>query len=169
MSKMFARIVKIIALVIATPIVLLVLGVAYFLITTEIDYRNAEITTALVRDGIYRPPPHFKFDRACLLPPENFFFDRGYDEVDSILLPDTLTHWTLVLIDDGNKTYRKLYALEPLVHFAWDVSPRSPCEPKSAMGSLRPMSKKTTRISECALRDGYPRKLYRDCLPENLT
>jgi len=36
--------------------------------------------------------------------------------VDSILLPDTFTHWTLVLIDDSNKTYRKLYALEPVVH-----------------------------------------------------
>ena len=68
---MIARIVKIIALVIATPIVLLVLGVAYFVVTTDIDYRNAEITTALVRDGIYKPPPQFKFDRACLFAPES--------------------------------------------------------------------------------------------------
>jgi hypothetical protein len=113
---MIARIVKIIALVIATPIVLLVLGVAYFVVTTQIDYRNAEITTALVRDGIYEPARHFKFDRACLFGPESMFNDRDYDEVDSILLPDTFTHWTLVLIDDGNKTYRTLYALEPVVH-----------------------------------------------------
>jgi hypothetical protein len=70
---MIARIVKIIALVIATPIVLLVLGVVYFVVTTDIDYRNAEITTALVRDGIYKPPPQFKFDRACLFSPETFF------------------------------------------------------------------------------------------------
>jgi hypothetical protein len=68
---MVARIVKIIALVIATPIVLLVIGVAYFLITTEIDYRNAEIATAQVREGIYKPPPQFKFDRACMSAPES--------------------------------------------------------------------------------------------------
>jgi hypothetical protein len=74
MTEMIARIVKIIALVIATPIVLLVLGVAYFVVTTQIDYRNAEITTALVREGIYKPPPQFKFDRACLFSPETFFF-----------------------------------------------------------------------------------------------
>ena len=62
---MIVRIVKIIALIIATPIVLLVLAVAYFLITTDIDYRNAEITTALVRDGIYKPPPPIQI-RSCL-------------------------------------------------------------------------------------------------------
>jgi hypothetical protein len=62
---MIARIVKIIALVIATPIVLLVLGFAYFFVTTEIDYRNAEITTALVRDGMYKPPPPIQI-RSCL-------------------------------------------------------------------------------------------------------
>jgi len=107
------RIVKIIALIIATPIVLLVLGVVYFVVTTDIDYRNAEITTALVRDGIYKPPPQFKFDRACLFNPESGFHNRDYDEVDSILLPNTFTHWTLVLIDDTNKTYRTLYAHEP--------------------------------------------------------
>jgi hypothetical protein len=122
---MIARIVKIIALIIATPIVLLVLAVAYFVVTTRIDYRNAEITTALVRDGVYRPPPRFKFDRACLFGPESMLNDRGYDEVDSILLPDTFTHWTLVLIDDSNKTYRKLYALEPVVHLG-----RLGCVPK---------------------------------------
>jgi hypothetical protein len=119
------RIVKIIALIIATPIVLLVLAVAYFLITTDIDYRNAEITTALVRDGIYKPPPQFKFDRACLFGPESMFNDRGYDEVDTILLPDTLTHWTLVLVDDANKTYRTLYARERVVKLG-----RLGCVPK---------------------------------------
>ena len=122
---MIARIVKIIALVIATPIVLLVLGVAYFVVTTDIDYRNAEITTALVRDGIYKPPPQFKFDRACLFAPESAFHNRDYDEEDSILLPNTFTHWTLVLIDDANKTYRTLYALERVVHLG-----RLGCVPK---------------------------------------
>ena len=70
---MMLRTLKIVALVIATPIVLLVLGVVYFIVTTDIVYRNAEITTALVRDGIYKPPPQFKFDRACLFSPETFF------------------------------------------------------------------------------------------------
>jgi hypothetical protein len=119
------RIVKIIALIIATPIVLLVLGVVYFVVTTDIDYRNAEITTALVRDGIYKPPPQFKFDRACLFNPESGFHNRDYDEVDSILLPNTFTHWTLVLIDDTNKTYRTLYAHEPDVKLG-----RLGCVPK---------------------------------------
>jgi hypothetical protein len=119
------RIVKIIALIIATPIVLLVLGVVYFVVTTDIDYRNAEITTALVRDGIYEPPPQFKFDRACLFNPESGFHNRDYDEVDSILLPNTFTHWTLVLIDDTNKTYRTLYAHEPDVKLG-----RLGCVPK---------------------------------------
>jgi hypothetical protein len=45
--------------------------------------------------------------------------------VDSILLPDTLTHWTLVLIDDANKTYRTLYARERVVHLG-----RLGCVPK---------------------------------------
>jgi hypothetical protein len=122
---MIARIVKIIALVIATPIMLLVLGVVYFVVTTDIDYRNAEITTALVRDGIYKPPPQFKFDRACLFAPESGFHDSGYDEVDSILLPNTISHWTLVLIDDASKTYRTLYAFEPDVKLG-----RLGCVPK---------------------------------------
>jgi hypothetical protein len=123
--EMFARIVKIIAVVIATPIVLLVIGIAYFFVATEIDYRNAEITTALVRDGIYRPPPQFKFNRACLFEPETRFHNPGYHEVDSILLPNTISHWTLVLIDDANKTYRKLYAFEPDVKLG-----RLGCVPK---------------------------------------
>ena len=122
---MIVRIVKIIALIIATPIVLLVLGVVYFVVTTDIDYRNAEITTAVVRDGIYKPPPQFKFDRACLFNPESGFHNRDYDEVDSILLPNTFTHWTLVLIDDTNKTYRTLYAHEPDVKLG-----RLGCVPK---------------------------------------
>ena len=122
---MIVRIVKIVALIIATPIVLLVLGVVYFVVTTDIDYRNAEITTALVRDGIYEPPPQFKFDRACLFNPESGFHNRDYDEVDSILLPNTFTHWTLVLIDDTNKTYRTLYAHEPDVKLG-----RLGCVPK---------------------------------------
>jgi hypothetical protein len=67
---MFARIVKIIALIVATPIVLLVIGVAYFFVAAEIGYRNAEIATAPVRDGIYKPPPQLKFDRVCLSAPE---------------------------------------------------------------------------------------------------
>jgi hypothetical protein len=122
---MIARIVKIIAPVIAMPIVLLVIGVIYVLIAIETKYRNAEITTALVRDGIYEPARHFKFDRACLFNPESGFHNRDYAEVDSILLPDTFTHWTLALIDDGNKTYRTLYALEPVVHLG-----RLGCVPK---------------------------------------
>jgi hypothetical protein len=140
---MIVRIVKIIVLIIATPIVLLVLGVVYFVITTDIDYRNAEITTALVRDGIYKPPPQFKFDRACLFSPETFFFDRGYDEVDSILLPDTFTHWTLVLIDDANKTYRKLYALEPVVHLG-----RLGCVPKITLRTEIRNGKLTAYVAE---------------------
>jgi hypothetical protein len=67
---MFARIVKIIALIVATPIVLLVIGVAYFFVAAEIGYRNAEIATAPVRDGIYKPPLQLKFDRVCLSAPE---------------------------------------------------------------------------------------------------
>jgi len=125
---MIARILKIIALIIATPIVLLVLGVAYFLIDTEIDYRRAEITTALVRDGIYEPARYFKFDRACFFSPETMFSDDGYEEVDGILLPNTLTHWTLVLIDDGNKTYRTLYGHEPEVKLG-----RDGCVPKATL------------------------------------
>jgi hypothetical protein len=78
-----------------------------------------------VRDGIYEPPPQFKFDRACLFNPESGFHNRDYDEVDSILLPNTFTHWTLVLIDDTNKTYRTLYAHEPDVKLG-----RLGCVPK---------------------------------------
>jgi hypothetical protein len=125
-GKMIARIVKIIALVIATPIVLLVLGVIYVLIAIETKYRNAEITTALVRDGIYEPARHFKFDRACLVGPESIFLEHGYaPEVDTFPLPDTFVRWTLVLINESNKTYRTLYAREPVVHLG-----RLGCVPK---------------------------------------
>jgi len=69
--------------------------------------------------------PQFKFDRACLFNPESRFHNRDYDGVDSILLPNTFTHWTLVLIDDSNKTYRTLYAHEPDVKLG-----RLGCVPK---------------------------------------
>jgi len=52
-------------------------------------------------------------------------FRRGYRHLDLIYLPDTFTHWTLVLIDDSKKTYRILYAYDPLVKSSGIV-----CNPK---------------------------------------
>jgi len=116
---MNARIVKSFALVIGAPIALLLIGVGIFLLTDYIAYQKVEITTALLRDGRYDPAQHFTFDRACTFPPESgsaydLLWKRGYRELDAIV-PDTFTNWTLVLIDDKEKTFRTLYVLEPSV------------------------------------------------------
>jgi hypothetical protein len=93
-------------------------------------YRNAEITTALIREGRYDPAEHFSFDRACVFPPESaladtWFSQRGYRQLDP-MLPDTYTNWTLILVDNQRKTFRTLYVLEPRVRFGGNVV----CSPK---------------------------------------
>jgi hypothetical protein len=71
------------------------------------------------------------------------FNDRGYDEVDSILLPNTISHWTLVLIDDANKTYRTLYAFEPDVKLG-----RLGCVPKITLLTEIRNGKLTAYVAE---------------------
>ncbi|AWO91032.1 MULTISPECIES: hypothetical protein [Bradyrhizobium] len=103
-------------------------------------YRNAEITTTLIREGKYDPAEHFSFDRACVFPPESaladtWFSQRGYRQLDPIL-PDTYTNWTLILVDDQRKTFRTLYALE--VRFGGNVvcNPRLVLRTRSSQEGL---------------------------------
>jgi hypothetical protein len=126
---MIARALKLLALVVGGFILILVIGVGVWIVADRIAYEKADITSALLRDGRYDPAEHFTFDRACTYPPEfddsSSLFRRGYRQLDLIYLPDTFTHWTLVLIDDSKKTYRVLYAIDPLVKSSGLV-----CNPK---------------------------------------
>ena len=118
---MSARVLKIIAFIIGAPIALLFAGVCFFLVTDRIAYEEASITDQLLRDGVYDPARYFSYDRACTFPPEVFGISDvapGYNKMDGgPLLPDTFTHWTLVLIDDAKKTYRTLYVVDLDVRF----------------------------------------------------
>lgn len=102
----------------------------FYLLSDYRAYRSAEITSALIRDGKYDPAEHFRFDRACVFPPESgladtWFSQRGYRQLDPIV-PDTYTNWTMILVDDQRKTFRTLYVLEPKVRFGGAVV----CNPK---------------------------------------
>jgi hypothetical protein len=56
---MHAGVVKSLVLMIGGPVVLLLVGVAIFLVTDYVAYQRVEITTALMRDGMYDPARHF--------------------------------------------------------------------------------------------------------------
>jgi hypothetical protein len=115
------RALKIVALTIGGLVVLLVAVVAYAVISDRIAYNEASITDQLLQDGVYDPARYYRYTRACTFGPEVFAVASvppGYREMmDGPLLPDTFTHWTLLLIDDVEKTYRILYALDPVVKF----------------------------------------------------
>ena len=143
--------VKSLVLMIGGPIALLLIGVAIYLFTDYIAYQRVEITTALLRDGMYDPAQHFTFDRACTFPPESsgaydFLSKRGYRELDAIV-PDTFTNWTLVLIDDGKRTFRTLYALEPVVK-----SPGIICNPKITLRTGMSDGHLTAYVEEARVR-----------------
>jgi|SRR5579863_4008958 len=114
------RALKIIALTIGGLVVLLVAVVAYAVISDRIAYNEASITDQLLRDGVYDPARYFHYSRACTYGQETVGIGStvpGYRHLDHPLLSSPHTHWTLVLIDDDEKTYRTLYALDPLVKF----------------------------------------------------
>jgi hypothetical protein len=148
---MIARALKLVALVVGGFILILLIGVGVWIVADRIAYEKADITTALLRDGRYDPAEHFTFERACTYPPEGDeswrLFERGYRHLDLIYLPDTFTHWTLVLIDDSKKTYRILYAVDPVVNPAAPSATRKlHCEPKYLAGASPPMSNKRGHI-----------------------
>jgi hypothetical protein len=122
---MNTRVVKLFALVIGCLSLIPIIGVGIYLFKDYISYQKVEITTLLLRDGKYDPAKHFTFDRACVFPTESslantWFSQHGYHELDTII-PDTYTHWTLVLVDDSKKTFRTLYVLEPKVRFGGQI------------------------------------------------
>jgi hypothetical protein len=124
------RIKKLFGLVICGAFALLFIAAGFYFLSDYIAYQKMEITTPLLRDGKYDPARHFKFDRACVFPPESALADtwlsqRGYRELDA-MFPDTYTHWTLVLVDDDAKTFRTLYVLESKVKFGGQIT----CDPK---------------------------------------
>ena len=123
---MTPRAVKLLIFTGCAVVALLVAVGAASLLVDYIQYRKVEITSTLLRDGKYDPSLHFKFDRACVFPPESaltytLLTERGYREVDKIF-PDTFTNWTLVLVDDNKKTFRTLYVLEPSVKFGGGIT-----------------------------------------------
>jgi hypothetical protein len=134
-------VVKLLITAIGGLVALVLVGVAYHLGSDYRAYQKAEITTALLRDGRYDPAQHFRFDRACVFPPESVLADtwlsqRGYQEIDAIF-PDTYTNWTLVLIDDQERTFRTLYILESKIKFGGKVicNPNTPLRIASTNGN----------------------------------
>lgn len=118
---MRARIWKWLLLTIAGPIAIILIVVGAWIVSQRIAFERVNITDALLRDTKYDPAAHFRFDRACTFSPESdddsfWFRARGYRQLDdSIYLADPLIQWSLVLIDDGAKTYRKLYVIDEQV------------------------------------------------------
>jgi hypothetical protein len=148
---MNARILKSLVLIIGGPTALLLIGVAIYLLSDYIAYQKVEITTALLREGMYDPARHFIFDRACTFRPESsgtydLLSKRGYRELDAIF-PDTFTNWTLVLIDDSKKTFRTLYVLEPRVK-----SPGVVCNRNIALRTEMSDGHLTAYVEEARLR-----------------
>lgn len=118
---MIVRILKWFAAIFGGLILIMIVGVVVWIVQDDLAFAKVNITDALVRDGKYDPAEHFTFDRACIYPPEwddSFLLEqRGY-EGEGMLVPaslDPLTFWTVILIDDHKKTYRKLFALERTV------------------------------------------------------
>jgi len=118
---MVVRIVKWLALIIGALIGALAICIGLFLIYIRIEFEQVNITDALLRKGRYDPAQHFVFERACIFPPESsagysLLEARGYRHIEELVyLPDTFVHWSVALIDDNQKTYRLLFAIDPLV------------------------------------------------------
>lgn len=123
------RLVRIFILVLIVASVLFMAMLAYVIVSDRIAYNKVEITTALLREGRYDPREHFSFTRACVFPPgagpPEEAFRSGYRELDGIV-PESHTHWTLVLLDDSRKTYLQLYVQDPKVRFGGPIV----CSPK---------------------------------------
>jgi hypothetical protein len=100
------------------------LAIAFFVIGEKLSYNRVEITSVLLREGKYDPSEHFRFDKACVFPPESALAgglrSKGYREIDQIF-PESHINWTLVLIDEKEKTFRTLYVLNPEVRFGGQI------------------------------------------------
>ena len=133
---------RLLLIIVGGLVALILTGVTYHLVLDDRAYQRSEITTALLRDGWYDPAQHFKFDRACVFPPESVLADtwlsqRGYREIDAIF-PDTYTNWTIVLIDEQGKTFRTLYVLESKIKFGGKTicNPNIPLRTMSTNGNI---------------------------------
>lgn len=98
---------------------------AYYVLEQWRLYHLAQITDVLVREREYRPSDHFDYDRACVFPPEfgrdeRMLSSEGYRDINPIL-PDTFTHWVLVLANRQDRTMRTLYVLDPVVKFGGQI------------------------------------------------
>lgn len=113
------RLLRILLVCVGAVLAVFVALIVYTLISERMAYNNAEITSLLLRDGRYDPREHFEFSRACVYPDSSLPTEAlrdGYKELDAIL-PESHLHWTVVLFDDGKRTFRRLYALNPKVRF----------------------------------------------------
>ena len=114
------KILKIFIVVFLSAALSPVIVIAYYLISERLAYQKVEITTALLRDGKYDPAKHFAFDQVCVFPPEWVFSGelagKNYRPLDPIF-PESHVHWTLILLDGRNKTFRTLYVADPKVRF----------------------------------------------------
>jgi hypothetical protein len=127
---MAGRLFRIVSICIGLGGALLVTLVAWTLISERMAYANVEITTTLLRAHRYDPSEHFKFSRACaysdtFAPLESV--RAGYKELNAIF-PDSDNHWTVVLFDDVERTFRLLYVWRPSVRFDGVI-----CSPKLAI------------------------------------
>ena len=123
------RFLKFLLYALAAVIFLPILVIGYDLISERIAYQRAEITSVLIRDGKYDPAEHYAFERGCIFPPEWTFTGEPsglqYRHLDQIF-PESHVHWTLVLIDDKEMTFRTLYIVDRVVRF----NGQSACSPK---------------------------------------
>jgi hypothetical protein len=133
---MMRRFFRYVAMASGLIVVLVGTGVVFYILSDRAAYRSAEITSALMESGRYDPVEHFKFDRACVFPPESAFAGeltrQGYRQSDAIF-PESHIHWTLVLIDETSRRFRVLYVQNPKIRFAGQIV----CGPRIALRTER--------------------------------
>jgi hypothetical protein len=115
---MLVRCIKLFVQAVAGLLLAFVAAVGIYIVSDRIEFSRVNITDALVRDGRYDPAEHFVFDRACTTSAgssgEPAIRVEGYTETDWVDREPTI-FWHLVLINDGEKTYRNLYVYDPVV------------------------------------------------------
>jgi len=81
---------------------------------------DTQITDTLARERQYDPAKKFTFDRVCVIQPEagvpSDILEKKYQALDSYVGTGNI-EWSLVLINDKDRTYRRLWVAGGVVAF----------------------------------------------------